>query len=154
MRRMFFAFVAAAGMPMLVSCGSEGPNGPSSAAMTQFVEALRGRGYSVSVGGEISTTNMGFFSVPAREVRVNAGQILVFSYSSADRAAAEAQQITHDADPSPAIHPLWASRPQFYRQGALIVLYVGCMADVLQGLEAILGAPLATGTGTPCRGGL
>lgn len=138
---------------MAIACGSEGPAGPSGSAIAQFVEALRGRGFSVSVGGEISPANMGFFSVPARQIQVNAGQVNAFEYSSADRAAAEARQITHDADPSPTVHPIWVSRPQFYHQGALIVLYVGCLPDVLQGLEATLGAPVATGTTTPCRGG-
>lgn len=152
MRRMLFAFVAAACISMFVSCGSDGPNGPSSAAIAQFVEALRGRGFSVSVGGEISPSNNGFFSVPAREIRVNAGQVNAFEYSSADRAAAEARMITHDANPTPNVHPNWVSTARFYHQGALIVLYVGCLPDVLQGLEATLGAPIGTSV-TPCRGG-
>jgi hypothetical protein len=143
---------AAAAISMLVACGSDGPAGPGSAAITQFVEALRGRGYSVTVGGEISVANNGFFSVPARQIQVNAAQVNAFEYSTAERAGAEARLITRDADPSPTIHVSWVSRPQFYHQGALIVLYVGCQADVLRGLEATLGAPVATGT-TPCLGG-
>lgn len=153
MRRMLLAFVAAACMSLFVSCGSDGPNGPSSVAIGQFVEALRGRGFSVSVGEEISVMNSGFFSVPARQIKVNAAQVNAFEYSTADRAAAEARLITHDADPSPTVHPIWASTPRFYRQGALIVLYVGCQPDVLEGLEATLGAPIATGI-MSCQGGL
>lgn len=149
MHRMLFAVVAAASVSMFVSCGSDGPAGPSSSAITQFVEALRGRGFSVTVGGEISPSNNGFFSVPARQLQVNAAQVNAFEYSTADRAAAEARLITHDGDPSPTVRPFWVSRSQFYHQGSLIVLYVGCAPDILQALEATLGAPRGVGT-RPC----
>jgi hypothetical protein len=100
MRAFFSNSVAAFVFVTAVSCNAAGP---SSSAINEFVEALRGRGFSIAMGGEISVANNGFFSVPAR-------------------------------------------------QGALIVLYVGCQADVVQGLAATLGAPVATGT-TPCLGG-
>ena len=151
MHAVFTRSVATFALLMAVSCG-DGPAGPSASAINEFVEALRGRGFSVTVGGEISVANNGFFSVPARHIQVNAGQVNAFAYSSAERAAAEARLITHDANPSPTVHVSWVSRPQFYHQGALIVLYVGCQTDVLQGLAATLGAPVATGT-TPCLGG-
>ena len=152
MRRVFFPVMAVVCISTLASCGSDGPTGPNSAAMTQFVEALRARGHTVTVGGEISVANNGFFSVPARQIQVNAGQVNAFEYSSGERATAEARMITHDANPSPTVLVSWVSTPHFYQQGALIVLYVGCLPDVLQALEATLGAPVATGT-TPCRGG-
>lgn len=152
MRRRLFTSATAFCATLLVSCASDGPLGPSSAAITQLVEALRARGLTVTVGEEIAPSNNGFFSVSARQIQINTARINAFEYATENRAAAEARQITHDADPSPTVHPLWVSRPQFYHRGALIVLYAGCKPDVLEALEATLGAPVATGTAVPCRG--
>jgi hypothetical protein len=91
----------------------------------------------------------GFFSVPARQVRVNAEQIRAFEYPSAEAAAAEARLISEDGQPSPTARITWVSTPRFYRQGSMIVLYVGCSTEILQALEATLGAPIVVGR-TPC----
>lgn len=148
MRRMIFAFVTAACFSVLVSCG-EGPNGPSSSAMNDFIAALRSRGMTVVVGDEISPSVNGYFSVPARTLQVNGGFVNVFAYASPERAAAQAREITHDAQPSDRIHVSWISTPRFYQQGSLIVLYLGCKQDILDALQATLGSPIATGD-TPC----
>lgn len=82
-------------------------------------------------------------------MQVNSGPVNVFVYSSPERAAAQAREITPDAQPSARIHVSWISTPRFYRQGSLIVLYLGCKQDILDALQATLGPPVATGD-TPC----
>lgn len=148
MHAVFNSGLATAVLLMAVSCG-DGPNGPSSSAMNEFIEALRGRGMTVTVGEEIPPSINGYFSVPARTLQVNAGPVNVFVYSSPERAAAQAREITPDAQPSARIRVLWVSTPRFYHQGSLIVLYLGCKQDILDALHATLGSPVATG-GTPC----
>jgi hypothetical protein len=133
-----------------ISCGDSNPVGPtSSVLLDQFVQALRQQGLSVSVAGQISPEVNRFFSVPAHQVRVNDGQVNAFEYASAQDAASEAASISADGQPSPTVRVTWVSTPRFYRQGALIVLYVGCSAEIVQALQATVGAPVATGS-TPC----
>jgi hypothetical protein len=133
---------------LAVSCNS--PVAPtSSAALDQFVQALRQQGLSVSLGGQISPNANGFFSVPAQQVRVNDAQVNAFVYANAQDAAMEAGSISTDGQPSPTARITWASTPHFYRQDALIVLYVGCAAEVVRALEVAVGAPIVVGR-TPC----
>ena len=133
---------------LAVSCGS--PVAPtSSTTLDQFVQALRQQGLSVSLAGQISPEVNGFFSVPAQQVRVNSGQVNAFVYQDAEAAAAEAASISQDGQPSPTVRITWVSTPRFYRHDALIVLYVGCAAEIVQALQAIAGAPIAVGR-TPC----
>lgn len=133
---------------LTVSCSS--PVSPTtSIALDQFVEALRQQGLSVSLGGQISPSANGFFSVPAQQVRVNDANVNAFVYQNAESAAKEAAGISQDGQPSPMARVTWVSTPRFYRQGALIALYVGCSAEIVQALQATVGAPLAIGP-TPC----
>jgi hypothetical protein len=135
---------------LAVSCAGRSPVGPtSSATLDQFVQALRQQGLTVSVVGQISPEVNRFFSVPAHQVRVNDGQVNAFVYSSAQDAATEAAAISADGQPSPTARVTWVSTPRFYRRDALIVLYVGCAAEIVQALQAAVGVPLATGN-TPC----
>ena len=146
MCRAFPLFLAAF-LSATAACGS--PNGPSPSALNEFVDALRTRGVSVTVAEEISPANNGYFTVPARVLKVNSGQINVFVYPSPERAAAQAREITHDAMPSDKVHITWISTPRFYQKDSLIVLYLGCTQQVLDALQALLGAPIGTGD-TPC----
>jgi hypothetical protein len=135
---------------LAVSCADHNPVGPTSpATLDQFVQALRQQGLTVSVAGQISPEVNRFFSVPAHQVRANDAQVNAFVYPSAQDAAREAAAISADAQPSPTARVTWVSTPRFYRQGALIALYVGCSTEIVQALQATVGAPLAVGP-TPC----
>ncbi len=135
---------------LALSCADRNPVGPtSSATLDGFVQALRQQGLNVSVAGQIPLEVNRFFSVPAQQIRVNDGQVNAFVYATAQDAAAEAALISADGQPSPTTRVTWVSTPRFYRQGALIVLYVGCSAEIVQALQASVGAPLAVGA-TPC----
>jgi hypothetical protein len=133
---------------LAVSCAN--PVGPtSSATLDQFIQALRQQGLTVSVAGQISPEVNRFFSVPAHQIRANDAQVNAFVYPSAQDAATEAAAISADGQPSPTARITWVSTPRFYRQGALIALYVGCSAEIVQALQTTVGAPLAVGP-TPC----
>ena len=133
---------------LAVSCSN--PVGPtSSATLDRFVQALRQQGLTVTVAGEIAPEVNRFFSVPAHQVRVNNGQVNAFVYPNAEAAATEAALISADGQPSPTVSVLWVSTPRFYRQGALIVLYVGCTTEIVQALQVTVGTPIVVGR-TPC----
>jgi hypothetical protein len=137
---------------LTASCEDRNPVGPtSSETVDQFLQALRQQGLNVSVGGQISPSANGFFSVAAQEVRVNNAQVNVFAYRNAEAAAAEAASISADGQPSPTVRVTWVSTPHFYRRDALIALYVGCAPEIVQALQTTLGTPIAIGR-TLCDG--
>jgi hypothetical protein len=149
MRRILVAASPALACLMLASSCSN-PVGPtSSATLDRFVQALRQQGLTVTLAGEIAPEVNRFFSVPAHQVRVSNGQVNAFVYENAQTAAAEAALISEDGQPSPSARITWVSTPRFYRQGALIVLYVGCAAEIVQALQVTVGTPIAVGR-TPC----
>ena len=135
---------------LAASCAHRNPLAPTpSAILDQFVQALRQQGLSVSLGDEISPEANRFFSVPARQVRVNDAHVNAFVYATVQEAIAEAASISQDGQPSPTVRVTRVSTPRFYRQDAMIVLYVGCATEIVQGLEATVGAPIVIGR-TPC----
>jgi hypothetical protein len=150
MRRALIVLTAVPYILLAVSCDSQGPVGPGSSALDQFVEGLRRQGLTVSLAGEIRPEVSGFFSVPATQVRVNAAQVNAYQYPSDAAAATEAGLISDDGQPSPTARVSWVSTPRFYRQGSLIVLYVGCSTEIVQALQATVGSPIAVGR-TPCN---
>jgi hypothetical protein len=113
------------------------------------VQALRQQGLSVSVTGQIPPEVNRFFSVPADQIRVNDGQVNAFVYATPQDAAREAAAISADGQPSPTARVTWVSTPRFYRQDSLIVLYVGCTAEITRALQQAVGAPIVVGS-TPC----
>ena len=151
MRRVLVALLLVLPCLLLAAAGKDrSPVAPtSSVTLDQFVQALRQQGLSVSVAGQISPEVNRFFSVPAQQIRVNDAQVNAFVYAAEQDAAAEAASISRDGQPSTTTRVTWVSTPHFYRQDALIVLYVGCTAEIVHALQATLGVPVATGN-TPC----
>ena len=134
-----------------VSCDDRSPIGPTpSATFDRFVQALRQQGLSVTVAGQIPPEVNRFFSVPAQQVRVDDAQVNAFVYATPQEAAREAAAISGDGQPSPRAQITWVSTPHFYRQDALIVLYVGCAAEMTRALQQAVGTPVVVGS-TPCR---
>jgi hypothetical protein len=143
--------VVASSVPCLLLIACSSPVGPSSSTtLDRFVQALRNQGLTVTLAGQISPSVNGFFTVPAEQVRVNDSQVNAFVYSNADAAAAEAALISKDGQPSPAVRVSWVSTPRFYRQDAMIVLYVGCAAEIVNALQKTVGPPIAVGP-MPCN---
>ena len=72
------------------------------------------------------------------------------AHATAQDAAAQAALISAYGQPSATTRVDWVSTPRFYRKDVLIVLYVGCAAEIVQALQATVGTPVATGS-TPCN---
>ncbi len=73
-------------------------------------------------------------------------EVLVYLYADADTAAADAAMIGPDGQPATS-RITWVEPPHFYRQGTLIVLYLGTDEAVLGLLAELLGEPFASGEG-------
>ena len=129
----------------LTACSSPTTPTSSTAALDRFVQALREQGLTVDLAGQLAPSANGFFSVPAEQIRVNDSQLSAFVYRNSDAAVAEASQISRDGQPSPTSRVLWVSTPWFYQKDTMIVLYVGCAANILHALQETIGAPIVVG---------
>lgn len=133
-----------------VSCYRGAPAGPTSAgALNTWLEALRRQGVTVKLAERIPPETHGYFTVPAQQVLVNDTRVSAFAYATDTAAAADAAQVAADGQPSPLSRITWVSTPRFYRQGRLMVVYVGCATEIVQALDATLGRAFVVGP-TPC----
>jgi hypothetical protein len=101
------------------------------------------KGASVTPGQMLSRESTPYFEVPAQVVQVNTGTISVFEYGDATAARLEAARVSPYGSFVGNTSILWIGPPHFYRNGRLIVIYVGPSLEVLQPLEAVLGPPFA-----------
>ena len=113
----------------------------------QLVNALRAKGLEVSVRGETSPQRNGYFSVPSRDVMAGEALLKAFEYGTASKADADAALVNHEGQPNPRAAIDWISGPHFFKQGRLIVLYVGCAEQVLTTLADLMGPLMASGPG-------
>jgi hypothetical protein len=145
MRTTFHLLLATSCFLLLVSC-AQSPTDPSGiGTVDQFVNSLLARDFTVSLNGEMN--NNGYFTVSSHEILVNAARVKAFEYPTAARADQDAALISPDGQPNPRAAISWISTPHFYKQGRLIVLYVGCTATITRALEECLGPAIAAGPG-------
>lgn len=118
-----------------------------------LIEALRGAGATLEpVGEALPQLPQQFFAVPARLLMVDGSQVHVYEFADATTAEAQAARISPDASEiqpddgasGPSIVE-WIATPHFYRQGRLLVLYLGDEPALLDRLEGVLGPPFASG---------
>lgn len=134
--------------PTVMSCA--GPTGPSgTATVDQFVQTLQDRGLTVRREGTIVPNDNRFFTVGAQQLVIDGSRVSAFEYPSVKAAASEAALVTPDGQPNPVARFSWVSTPRFYRQERIIVLYVGCSADLIRTLDDVLAAPFVIGA-TQC----
>jgi len=129
-----------------------GPTEPTgTATVDQFVQALQDRGLTVKLERSIAPDVNRFFSVAANRLLIDDRErVSVFEYPSVEAAAADAAQVSPDGQPSPVARFTWISTPRFYRQGRVIVFYVGCSTNLIRTLDEVMSAPFVIGA-TPCR---
>lgn len=140
-------FVLAAGF---TACGEKSASshqpqqGKSPAApVTDFaglIANLRAAGARVEPKGEVDQP---FFAVAGRLVKVHGEEVQVFQYPHAAAADAQAALVSPDGSAVGTSKPLWLGPPHFFKQGKLLVLYIGDNDKVLQALETVLGQPFA-----------
>jgi hypothetical protein len=131
------------------ACAASQVSGPTSEVGTsnQLAASLRAKSLNVSVLGETSPGNNGYFSVASTDLKVGSDLVKVFEYRTAGEANAEASLISAEGQPNPRAAIGWISAPHFYKHGQIIVLYLGCANEVVEALNDLLGQAIARGPG-------
>lgn len=111
---------------------------PTDAA--SLLRALRAAGARV---GPREALEQPFIAARGFLVPVEGEGVQVFEYPDAAAAAAEAARVSPDGTQVGLSRPLWAAPPHFFRNGRVLVLYVGEDARVLRRLQAVLGPQFA-----------
>ena len=136
----------AAGSVVGIACSDTSLTGPSASTTTQMlIQQLQDRGVAVSRGEVMPASSFPFFSARAQRLIVNGADVYVFEYPNASAAQKDAGQVAPLGSPIGTTQITWIGPPRFYRSSQLIVLYVGTDASIAAHLEAVLGAPFATG---------
>ncbi|HEY3305775.1 MAG TPA: hypothetical protein VGL70_19790 [Candidatus Binatia bacterium] len=147
MRVWFLSLCALAGGPAICARDVPAANPPETGKpgappMTYplLVERLRAAGAAVEPAGGVDQP---FFSGAGKAIRIGGEDVQVFQYPTAAAAEAEARRVSRDGSAIGTAKPHWIGTPHFYRQGRLLVLYLGEEKKVLQVLEAVLGRQFA-----------
>ena len=105
-----------------------------------LVEALRAAGATVEEAGEVEQP---FFGPKAQIIKVDGADVQVFEYPEAEVVAHDADQVANDGSSVGTHVMMWMAAPHFYKNGKLIVLYVGDEAGVMSLLAGALGPQFA-----------
>jgi hypothetical protein len=133
------------------ACGGEKLTGPDQAQQKQsnsgpvtdypsLIDKLRAAGVSVDPAGEVEQP---FLSVTGKMIKLYGEDVQVFQYSSAAQMEAQAALISRDGTGVGTRKIHWIGSPHFYKQGRVLVLYVGQDTKVEKALEAVLGRQFA-----------
>ena len=106
----------------------------------KWLDAMRARGARVEPVGEAEQP---FLSVTGSMVQVNGEDVQAFGYPSAAEMDAQAARISPDGGTIGTSKIHWIGTPHFFKQGRLLVLYVGENGDLLRILAATLGRQFA-----------
>ena len=105
-----------------------------------LIAALKASGATVEMGDSVSQP---FFTPEGNIIKVNAADVQVFEYESAEAMESEASEVSSDGGSIGTSMVSWMDTPHFYKIGRMIVLYVGSDTTVLELLEGILGPQFA-----------
>ncbi len=128
--------------PKLLAANQAEPGKSRTPAMdyAMLIERLRAGGASVEPAGEVDQP---FFSVAGNAIRLDGEYVQVFQYPTPAAAETEARRVSRDGSAIGTVKPHWIGTPHFYRQGRLLVLYLGDEKRVIQALEDVLGRQFA-----------
>ena len=139
-------FVGFAAAVCTAACLDNGSMGPSLAVtIDSLVGDLRHQGVTVSTGGNEPRESFPFFSVQAKQLRINGDDIYIFEYATDVIARSDASTVSPSGTPIGTTQTTWISPPRFYKRDRFIILYVGTSLTVVRALEAVLGMPFAQG---------
>lgn len=143
-RLLFVVAVGSTACAGKLSASNQPQQGKSHAGQVMdyasLIDNLRAAGISVEPEGEVDQP---FFSVEGMMIKVRGEDVQVFQYSSAAAADAQAALVSLDGSAVGTTKLHWIGPPHFYKQGKLLVLYVGDNDEVLKALEATLGRQFA-----------
>jgi hypothetical protein len=91
--------------------------------LVRLTEKLLALGATVAVANE--RVSQPFFSVPGRVTNINGAAVQVFEYSTPSAADVQASRVSADGAMIGTSKPSWMATPHFFKNGKLIVLYVG-----------------------------
>ncbi len=111
------------------------------AEYSSLLDKLRASGANVEATRE--EVSQPFFPVKARVVKVNGVGIQVFEFANAAAADAEAKRVAPNGATIGDSKVTWMASPHFFKQGNLIVIYVGDDQTLLGFLKTALGAQSA-----------
>jgi hypothetical protein len=127
-------------VPAANSPESGKPRAPAVMTYPLLIERLRAAGATVEPAGKIEQP---FFSVPGNALRVDGEDVQAFQHPTPAAAETEARRVSRDGSAIGTAKPHWIGTPHFYRQGRLLVLYLGDEKKVIQVLEGVLGRQFA-----------
>ena len=105
-----------------------------------LITKLRAAGTNVEVVGEVDQP---FLSVTGTMIKLQGEDVQVFQYPSAAEMEAQAALISRDGTAVGTRKIHWIGSPHFFKQGRVLVLYVGSDKKVEEALEAVLGRQFA-----------
>ncbi len=105
-----------------------------------LISQLRTAGESVELVGEVDQP---FLSVTGTMIKLQGEDVQIFQYSSANEMEAQAALISPDGTAVGTRKIHWIGSPHFFKQGRILVLYVGNDKKVENALEAVLGRQFA-----------
>jgi len=123
--------------------GQDQPKQLKSEVATDYpslIKSLRALGAGATAVGDVEQP---FFSIKGVMIKVHGEDVQVFQYANAAAADGEAAPISHDGMAVGTRKIFWVGAPHFYKQGRLLVLYVGNNDKILKTLETALGEQFA-----------
>ena len=106
----------------------------------KLIQHLRAAGAEPVSGGSVEQP---FFSITGTIIKVHGEDVQVFQYADTGAAEAAAAPISRDGMAVGTRKIFWVGPPHFFKQGRLLVLYVGDNVKVLGTLAAVLGRQFA-----------
>lgn len=134
--------VLAAGLGVYVSV--RGQKTAPSLTYDGLMARLRTAGATVAPGESVEQP---FLAVPGRFLNINGTDVQVFEYASTNAARGDVARVAPDGCAvGNTIHINWIAPPHFYKQGRLIVIYIGSDTSILSVLSTALGPQFAGAT--------
>ena len=126
-------------------CGKSATPSPSSEPLAiedraSLLKALQAAGATVEVGDSITQD---FFSPEGHTVKVNGVDLQVFEYETMEAMENEASQVSPDGGSIGTSMVTWIDSPHFYKDGRILVLYVGSDKTTLDLLEKVISPQFA-----------
>ena len=134
------AVAAAAQLPTFGEPGDAPARREAANDYAGFIERLRARGATVEIEGEAEQP---FLPITGRMIKIDGEDIQVFEFPNSAAVEAEAARISRDGETVGTAKIHWIGSPHFYKQGRLLVLYVGDDDKALKVLESVLGRQFA-----------
>ena len=107
--------------------------------LRELINKLKTGGERVLRKGKVEQP---FFSVKGRIITLGDQDVQVFEYRTIKAAELDASKISGTGSSASSM-PMWIAPPHFFKNGRLIVLYVGEKTSVLKALEDALGPQFA-----------